>query len=213
MSAGAVYTEEQLEWLRVNYQTAAVSALVIGFNAIFGQARTAVAIKGILFRKGGRSGRTGYFSKGDESWNKGKKGFMGANATSFRMGDIPANTKPLWSERISKDGLVEMKVPESNPYTGHTTRFKHKHVWIWEQTNGPRPKGQAIVFRDGNNRNFAIDNLMLVSRAELLIMNQHGYHQTPDDLKPAVLTLVKVEMQAKFRTRPGQGRRKKEVVA
>jgi hypothetical protein len=154
-----------------------------------------------------RSGRTGHFSKGQTSWNKGKKGYMGPNATSFADGHVPHNKRRLWSERISKDGYVEISVPERNPYTGHPTRFKHKHLWLWECENGPVPKGCAVVFKDGDSRNFEKDNLILVSRAELLSMNLHGYRQVPEELKGAVLALAKIEAKAGFRLCPARGRK------
>ena len=132
---------------------------------------------------------------------------MGSNATSFKKGNRPHNHKPLWSERVGKDGYIEMSVPERNPYTGFPTRFKHKHLWIWEQANGLKPKGTAVIFKDGDNRNLAIDNLLLVTRAELLTMNLHGYKDQPDELKPSVLALAKVEAKAGIRTRPGRGRK------
>jgi hypothetical protein len=43
---------------------------------------------------------------------------------------------------------------------------------IWEKANGKVPKGHVVIFADGNIRNFNLDNLMLVSRAELGVMNR-----------------------------------------
>lgn len=211
MSTGAPYTQEQLDWLRENYLLMNVPALTAAFNERYGQSRTNDAIKGLLFRKGICSGRTGRFKKGLEVWNKGKKGYMGANATSFKPGNLPHNHQPLWTERVSKDGYIEMSVPERNPYTGFPTRYKHKHVWLWEQANGKKPRGTAVIFRDGNNRNFDLDNLLLVTRAELLVMNLHDYKNQPDELKPSVLALARVEVKAGIRTCPGRGRHRQEA--
>jgi len=53
---------------------------------------------------------------------------------------VPPNRKPLGAEHIcSKDGFILMKVPERDPHTGFPTRYKHKHVHIWEQAHGPVP--------------------------------------------------------------------------
>jgi hypothetical protein len=63
-----------------------------------------------------------------------------------------------------------------------------------------------VIFKDGNIRNFDLDNLLLVTRAELLTMNLHDYKNQPEELKPSVLALARVEAKAGFRTRPGRGR-------
>jgi len=200
MSTEAPYSKEHLDWLRENYPLMAASDLTAAFNEKFG------AIKRTLFRKGLRSGRTGRFGKGDNAWNKGKSGYMGENATSFKKGNLPHNHRPLWSERIDRNGYIEMSVPERNPYTGFETRFKHKHVWIWEQTHGKKPKSTAVIFKDGNNRNFELENLILVSRNELLSANLHGYKNQPEELKPVILNIAKIEAKAGFRLCTGRGR-------
>ena len=135
---------------------------------------------------------------------------MKPNSGNFKPGDVPPNRRPLWSERIdSKDGFILIKVPERNPHTGFPTRYKHKHVWVWEQANGPVPEGHAVVFRDSDKLNCSIENLILLSRAELLSLNLHGYREMPTELKPIVLTMARIEAKAGFRTRPGRGRKKK----
>lgn len=208
---GAPYTKRQLNWLRKHYLSMSAKELTAAFNAKYGQARTDDAIKGTLFREGIRCGRTGHFEKGAAVWNKGKKGYMGANTTSFKKGNMPHNHRPLWSERIDKNGYIEMSVPERNPHTGFETRFKHKHVWIWEQANGKKPKSTAVIFKDGNNRNFELINLILVTRNELLSANLHGYKDQPEELKPVILNIARIEAKAGFRLCPGRGRRGQEA--
>lgn len=148
--------------------------------------------------------RTGRFKKGNKPWNAGTKGqgLTGANAGSFKKGNVPPNRKPLYSERICpKDGFILIKIPERDPHTGFPTRYKHKHVYIWEQANGPVPAGMVVVFRDSDKLNIEPDNLMLVSRAELLRLNRRGYKDTPDELKPSVLALSKLETKTFAMTR------------
>jgi len=206
------YTEAHVEFLRTTYKSASVSELTVLFNKHFGTSLTVGQIKGALKNRKITSGRTGQFEKGHKSWNSGTKGqgLTGPNPGSFKKGNVPHNHTPLWTERKGKDGYIEMSVPERNPYTGFPTRYKHKHVWLWEQENGPKPKGTAVIFKDGNNRNFDRGNLMLVTRAELLAMNLHGYKDQPAELKPSVLALAKVEARAGIRTRPARGRNKGE---
>jgi hypothetical protein len=203
------YTPEQLEFLRTGYATMAIRQLTPAFNEKFGTSKTEGQIKATLCNHRITSGRTGCFEKGRTSWNRGVKGYMGANRTSFKKGRVPPNRKPLETERICKrDGFILIKVAEANPHTGFPTRYKHKHVHVWEQAHGPVPKGQIVSFLDGDKLNCALDNLMLLTRTELLCLNMHNYRETPAELKPSVLALAKLEAKAGIRTNAGQGRKK-----
>lgn len=107
----------------------------------------------------------GCFKKGNIPWNKGVTGYMGANRTSFKTGNLPHNTRELYSERVNKDGLIEIKVD--------TNKWISKHRYIWEQYHKREvPKGKVVIFLDGDNRNFDVDNLKLISRGALLILNR-----------------------------------------
>lgn len=140
------------------------------------------------------SGRTGYFPKGNVPWNAGTKGLMKPNSGNFKKGHIPANKRPIGSERIdSKDGYVLVKVRERNPYTGTPTRFKLKHVVLWERQNGPVPKGKIIIFRDGNIYNFRPENLVCISKSEHVRLNQMHYKDHPLELKPSIFALAKLK--------------------
>ena len=116
--------------------------------------------------------------------------------TSFKKGNAPPNRKPLFSERVCpKDGFILIKVPERNPYTGFPTRYKHKHVYVYEQEHGPVPEGMVVALIDGDKTNCEPENLMLISRATLLNLNQLGYKDMPDKLKPSVLALAKLQVK------------------
>lgn len=204
-----IWTPEYLDWLRKHYPTMTPAEMAPAMNEQFGISVTAKQVRSALRNHKITQGeRTGRFEKGQKPWNLGKTGYMGANTTSFKSGNRPHNKRRLWTERISKDGYIAVSVPERNPYTGHPTRFKHKHVWLWEAANGPKPKGTAVIFKDGDNRNFDQGNLLLVGRTELLAMNLHDYKGQPKELKPSVLALARVEAKAGIRTRPGRGRQR-----
>ena len=202
-------TPEQLEFLRTGYGTMAITELTAAFNAHFGEERTKGNIKTTLGNYRIIAGRTGFFEKGSKPWNLGVKGYMGANPTSFKKGCAPPNRKPIGSERICpKDGFVQIKVAETDPYTGFPTRYKHKHVHVWEQIHGPVPKGHVVAFIDGDKLNCEPENLMLITRQVLLILNLHNYKEVQAELKPSVLALAKLEAKAGIRTRPARGRNK-----
>ena len=193
-----IYTEEQARFIRDNYKGKSIAEMTALFSERFGPGKTQKQIKTFVHNRGIISGRTGYFPRGNKPWNintKGK-GLTGPNKRSFKKGNVPANRKPLWSERIcQKDGFIQMKVPERDPYTGFPTRYRHKHVFIWEQAHGPVPEGKVVAFINGDKTRCDLENLMLILRAELLNLNQNGYKDTPDSIKPSVLMLSKLQVK------------------
>ena len=190
------YSAEHLEFLRVGYDSMGIPDLARAFNTKFGTGLGDGAIKGVLARAKILSGRTGRFEKGHVSWSAGTKGLVKPNAGNFKKGAIPPNRRPLGAERICPlSGFVLVKVAEKDPHTGALTRYKHKHVHIWEQANGTRPEGMVVAFKDGNKLNCEIDNLMLISRAELLRLNQYNYKEVSEELKPSVLAVAKLEVK------------------
>ena len=52
---------------------------------------------------------------------------------------------------------------------------------MWEQYHNRKvPKGKVVIFLDGNKTNFEIDNLKLISRGALLILNRKYSHILKD---------------------------------
>ena len=66
---------------------------------------------------------------------------------------------------------MHIKAPEANPYTGRPTRIMPRARWVWQQHHGPIAKGCTIVQREGNKENYAIGNLAVLTRGELLTLN------------------------------------------
>lgn len=137
------------------------------------------------------SGLTGYFPKGHVPWNKGKKGInTGGEAGWFKKGQKPKNYRPVGSERIdSKDGYVLIKVQDEGTYP---ERWKHKHVVIWEKANGKVPDDHVVVFLDGDKQNIILENLALLTKAEVLRMNQNNLFSDDPELTLAGIALVRL---------------------
>jgi hypothetical protein len=188
-----LYTDEQIQFLKDGYRQYTIQDLTYRYNSHFSENKTRNQIYAAVKNRKFQSGRTGRFKKGETPWNKNKTGYMGPNKTSFKPGNKPHNTKWLYFERVGKRGITEISVPEENPYTGFPRRFKAKHVWLWEQYNGTVPDGHVVAFKDGDPQNITIGNLMMLSRAELLRLNQKQYKQAPEEIKPVLVTLAKVE--------------------
>ena len=134
------------------------------FNYDYTKTQIAAAIK----RYGLSTGRTGRFEKGRVPFNKGTKGMTSANRTSFKKGNIPHTYLPIGSESVTRDGYTIVKVSDEGT---RNQQWRPKHRLIWEKHHGPVPDGHAIVFGDGDKTNLSIDNLILVSRSQLSVMN------------------------------------------
>lgn len=125
-------------------------------------------IKGAISRYKLNTGFNGQFKKGNIPLNKGVKGviYEGCKKTWFKKGNIPINHKLVGSERIDKDGYILIKIAEPS-------RWQLKHRFLWERKNGKIPRGYTVIFGDSNKKNFDYDNLILISRKQLLIMNKN----------------------------------------
>ncbi len=190
-----LYTKRQAAFIKKYYHILPLSRLTSALNEKYGSDFTVQQLRSFTRNHQIRSGRTGCYEKGHKPWNAGTKGLVKPNCGNFQKGHKPANTKSLGAERIcSKDGYILVKVTERNPYTGCPTRYKAKHIVLWEKTHGrPVPPGKIVSFIDGNNKNVKIDNLMLVDRALHVRLNQNHYAQAPDELKPSILALSKLQ--------------------
>lgn len=168
------YSEAQKKFIFDNNYGKYSKELAEMFNQKFNTNITAKEIK--YFRENHKlnSGLTGQFQKGNISHNKGKKqseymtkeAIERTKATRFKKGNRPINYRPVGSERITKDGYIEIKIKEPN-------KWQLKHRYIYEQHYGTIPDGYNIMFADKNKLNLDINNLILISKSEDLIMNRN----------------------------------------
>lgn len=148
-------------------------------------------------------GEASRFKKGHVPMNKGlrrpgwSRGRMAE--TQFKKGEKPHTWQPIGTEVVRKDGYIWIKV--SDDAKPARRNWKSKHQAIWEAANGPVPPGHMVGFKDGDNRNFALDNLELVSRAERLRRN--SVHNLPPELVQVVQLRGAIHRQInKRRPRP-----------
>ncbi len=171
------YSEEQKKFIIDNYYGKYSKELADIFNKQFNTNITAKEIKNYRENHKLNSGLTGRFEKGHVTHNKGKKqteymskeAIEKTKATRFKKGNIPQNRREIWEERISKDGYIYIKVRDGCL----NDNWELKHRYIYKQHYGEIPNGYNVMFADKNKRNFDIDNLILVSKSEDLIMNNN----------------------------------------
>lgn len=182
------YNDEMLTFLRQHEKTPR-SELTGKFNEKFGLNISEGCLKAKCLRMGLKTGRTGCFVKGQKSWNHGVKGYMGANVTSFKKGQKCWNAKPVGYERITKDGYIEVKTAEPNV-------FELKHRVVWREVNGEIPKGHALVFKNTIKTDCRIENLMLLTRNELVRYNQSFRKLTTTETNETCLILAKLKAKS-----------------
>lgn len=201
MSKMFKFNQEQKNFLYNNYLAIGNNELTSLFNNKFNTNLHKSQIKSFKAHNKLNSGLTGQFKKGKKPWNKGKKWdeYMGKDSqsnalkTCFKKGNRPHNHKPVGSERLSKDGYIEIKISEPR-------KWQTKHSFIYEQKKGKIPKGYIVCFADGNKYNFDIENLILVKRQENLIMNKRKlYYDNAECTKSGLLVAKILVASAKRR--------------
>ena len=159
------YTKEELDYIRKITPGRHYHEIVDMFNKKFERQIDSKKLKCTLRNHGISTGLTGRFEKGITPHNKGKKYPGTGNRTTFRKGATPHNKMKVGEDAITTDGYVKTKIAEPDVW-------EYKHKLIWAEANGPIPEKHSIIFADGNKLNLSIDNLLLVSKAELLMLNR-----------------------------------------
>lgn len=171
------YTDEEKSFILSHYKGVSNQKLVETFNNTFNANLTIGQMKSFKANRKLNSGLTGHFKKGAIPFNKGKHQKITGRMreTMFKKGQECINKLPIGSTRISKDGYKEIKVADPGIW-------KLYHRVVWEREHGKKvPKGHVVIFADGDHMNFSNDNLTLISRAELVVLNlSHGILQDAD---------------------------------
>ena len=180
------YQDEHVQFLKDN-KNLSRQDLAKAFNERFGANQSAVSIKTACLRRNIRTGRTGRFEKGNVPHPDA--GAKGPNKTSFKKGQKPNNFKPIGHERV-RDGYLERKVTDIH---GGKKDYMRVHHIIWVEHNGPVPEGFAVSFRDLDKTNLKIENLMLIERKFLAVLNKSGLMHCPPELKESAIASVKLD--------------------
>lgn len=132
------------------------------------------------------------FKPGQIPWNAGTHFASGGRSveTRFKPGNKPHTWRPIGTEIISKAGYLERKVTD----TGVTEQdYVPVHHLVWREAGREIPKGSVLAFRDGDKLNFAIDNLELVTRQEL--MRRNNIHNRGPEIAQLIQLRVAISRQ------------------
>lgn len=168
------YTKEELDYIREIAHGRHYHEIVEMFNKKFEFQINAKKLKNTLRNHKISTGLNGRFEKGITPHNKMKVG----------------------EDAITTDGYVKTKIAEPDVW-------EYKHKLIWMEANGPIPEKHSIIFADGNKLNLSIDNLLLVSKAELLMLNRRKLISEDSELTKTGLNVVKV-MNKVYKIKKGE---------
>jgi hypothetical protein len=183
------YTSDELNFLREHCRLPR-KEMTARFNAHFECDFSYTQLSTVCNKRGWTTGRNGCFKKGVQVWNKGLKGFTapGCEKGWFKKGTIPPRTRPILSERVTKDGYIEVK-------TDNLKRWQLKHHLVWREHAGAIPKSHVILFKDGNRQNCAFENLEMLPRALQVVLVKSGYYNEPEELKPVIRAQTELQMK------------------
>lgn len=188
------YTEEEHAFMREFVPGHSYKEIKEAFEARFGRRTSKSFPKSYIANHKLNTGRTGQFGKGIIPPNKGKKMpadvYKRLKPTMFKPGRMPQNTDPIGTEK-NLDGYVWVKVNDIKN-AKKSVNWVQKHRLVYEASHGPIPKNHAVIFLDGDTRNFDPDNLQAVSRGTLARLNQNGLIYKNAELTKVGINIAKL---------------------
>ncbi|MGN6206022.1 HNH endonuclease signature motif containing protein [Humibacter sp.] len=226
------WTPEEDAWLVALYPDTKTSDIAFALDRsersvyqradLFGLHKTAdylASPDACRLRRGDNIGVATRFTKGQTPANKGlrRPGWAPGRMadTQFKPGVRQGIAQKLWrpigTERVSRDGYLERKIHSDLPPKGASRaesariinrRWRAVHLLVWEAAHGPVPPGHAVVFKNGDLRDIRLDNLALITRADL--MRRNSVHNLPAPLPQLVQLIGAVNRKINRRTRHGE---------
>ena len=182
-----VYTQQQLDYISQN-RTLPRKQLHERFCKKFSRTDASQAnLHSLCKRNKWLTGRDGRYQKGNiPSPNAGPKG---PNKTSFKKGLVAHNLRVVGSERISKDGYIEIKVSSKKG------NWSLKHRVVWEKHHGKLKPSDIVRFKDSDPLNCHISNLEKFNRAEHMELNRLNHKTANPDIKPTIAAIARVTVK------------------
>lgn len=198
------WSEEEKEYLAYITPGRYLKEIQNMMNEKFEYQFSSEQIRGALDNYNLKNGIKTQFKKGHVPYNKGTKGVSKPNKTSFKKGQVPANKRKVGSERVNVDGYTEIKVSEPNIW-------RRKHDVIYEKYNGKIPPNHVVIFADRDKSNLDINNLVLVSRKQLITLNRNGLIKEDTELTKTGINIAnlinKVNEVKKLRVKEDEHRK------
>lgn len=139
-----------------------------------------------------------FFQKGHTSWNKGKKYNAGGRSieTRFKKGNRPVNHRKVGEIFTDCDhGRQSLFIKtETNRHYSYGRFLYEKHFGVKLTTS------EIVRFRDGNQLNCIVENLLMITRAQNARMNANN-KKSSDTMKKVWATVKTFEdfgIESKF---------------
>jgi len=205
---GKPWTERELEMLDILYPELPTEAVAWALGRSVCSVNGAVCKLGLhksaaymaspepyALRRDPSIGAPFRFRPGHVSANKGlrRPGYAPGRMaeTQFKPGILNGTAKllyrPVGTILTDHEGYRRIKIRErtkGDPQGWSPAVWPLLHWQVWEQHHGPIPAGHKIVFRDGNRAHCEIDNLELITDAEL--MRRNSVHNLPAELQQVI---------------------------
>ena len=174
------YTEQEREFLKENSPLMSRQELTDKFNEKFGTSQTKQSIISICSTLKFRCGNDGRFVKGQQSWANGLtkdewySHLSEESLARIRKGQYGYGRKrdsgyPVGHE-LWRNGYLMVKTTDDESIPCNK-RWQFKQIIVWEQYHKTKvPKGHIVIFKDGDNTNFSIDNLLMISRKQSSVL-------------------------------------------
>lgn len=172
----SLFNQEQIEFIKKNVDGNRNKELAQLINDRFSLSITSTQICQWKQTHGVKSKTSLY------GWRKGKTG-----GQDFKIPSEPSHSKPVGSERVTKRGVVQIKVARG--------KWIDKHRYLYEQANGSIPDNHIIIFMNGDKSDIRLENLKCISRRELSYMNKQKYEIYDSDSKESAILLSKIGLK------------------
>jgi hypothetical protein len=179
------YTDEQKKFIKNNIKGNLLVDLVKIFNKKFDEKLEYSQMRGYVRNHKLTSGINTKFKKGNKPLYSFKKGNQIGKKTRFKKGNKPHNTDNIGTEKLTTDGYLKIKIAEPNVW-------KYKHKLVYEKYKGKISEGNVVIFGDSNKSNCSIENLICISREELLILNKNGLIKENVELTKTGIIISKI---------------------
>ncbi|HFL6393183.1 TPA: HNH endonuclease signature motif containing protein [Staphylococcus aureus] len=93
--------------------------------------------------------------------------------------------KPIGSKKLDQHGYVLIKV--DNKTNNQRNNWKLYHHYVWEKHYGEIPSKHAVIFLNGNKKDFRIENLAMITYSTLQMMiNNNLFYENAELTKTGI---------------------------
>jgi hypothetical protein len=128
------------------------------------------------------------------------RSFVGSVFPCFGYGmELPVGTERIGM--MKKKGKPEKyfvmvkisrkKLKKGTQFNRYSGTWRLKKELLWEKNYGRIPKGYLVIFLDGNEFNFEIDNLALATKNEICLLHHYGLQFNDKEHTKAGLAVVR----------------------